>query len=75
MKKNFKHCFTNAHCCDDCPNCQIDEIDNKYGYGIADDMGLKKIDCKKCQYNTNRCEDCLFQNCKECPEYDNAKHT
>ena len=33
------------------------------------DMGLEKVSCKQCRYDTGRCEDCLFVNSKDCPEY------
>lgn len=69
IKTKTKKCFVNAHCSCDCPNFQIDTANEKYGYGIADDMGLEEINCKHCYYNSGRCEDCLFENSKECPEY------
>ena len=61
-----KKCFTNYHCSYDCPNIEIDICDDKYGYGIADDMGLKRIKCSECGYNTGECEDCLFYENIEC---------
>lgn len=64
-----KQCFTNVHCSYDCPNFQIDMVNERYGYGIANDMGLKKISCKDCRYNSGRCADCLFEHSKKCPEY------
>jgi len=58
-----KKCFFNAHCCtSDCPNIQFDIADQRYGYGIAEDMGLKRISCKECYYYTCKCENCLFFN-------------
>ena len=69
IKTKTKSCFVNAHCSYDCPNFQIDIPNEKYGYGIADDMGLEKVSCKQCRYDTGRCEDCLFVNSKDCPEY------
>lgn len=66
-----KQCFVNYHCSIDCPNFQIDLIDDRYGFGIADDMGLEKISCKQCCYNSGKCEDCLFAKTKDCPENNN----
>lgn len=68
MQKNMKKkCFTNSHCCMDCPNTAIEAIDDRYGYGIAGDMGFEKIKCKDCIYETGECSDCLFYGDKECP--------
>lgn len=64
-----KPCFVNLHCSSDCPNAEYEMADDRYGYGTADDMGLERISCKQCRYNTCRCEDCLFEHSKECPEY------
>ena len=69
INMRFRKCFVTIHCSYDCPNSQIDAANDRYGYGIADDMGIKKINCKDCHYNSGRCEDCLFENSKECPEY------
>lgn len=65
----YRECFVNAHCAYDCPNFQIDIANERYGYGIADDMGLEKVSCKDCRYHSGKCEDCLFEHSKECPEY------
>lgn len=62
--RNHKQCFVNAHCSIDCPNFQFDIADERYGYGIAEDMGLERISCKECFYNTGKSDDCLFF--KEC---------
>ena len=68
-RKNRKPCFTCDKCCTmDCPNIQYDAVDERWGYGIADDCGLERIDCKDCAYNSGLCVDCMFQNDKECPE-------
>ena len=64
-----KQCFVNLHCSSDCPNAEYEMADDKYGFEIADDMGLEQISCKQCRYNTGRCEDCLLEHSKECPEY------
>ena len=64
-----KQCFVNYHCSSDCPNAEYEMANDRYGFGIADDMGLEKISCKQCRYNTGRCEDCLFIHSKDCPEY------
>ena len=64
-----RQCFENAHCSYDCPNFQIDIANERYGYGIADDMRFEKVNCKDCHYNSGRCDDCLFEHSKECPEY------
>ncbi len=68
-----KRCFVNYHCSLDCPNTEYETADDRYGFGIADDMGLEKVSCKQCCYNTGRCEDCLFEHSKECPEYKESK--
>ena len=65
---NHKQCFVNAHCSIDCPNFQFDIANERYGYGIAEDMGLERISCKECYYNTGECDDCLFFNGTECAE-------
>ena len=68
--RNHKQCFVNAHCSIDCPNFQFDIANERYGYGIAEDMGLERISCKECYYNTTgKCDDCLFFNDPECAEY------
>ena len=46
---------------------QIDIANDRYGYGVADDMGLKKISCKHCPYNSGKCNDCIFEHSIECP--------
>ena len=66
---NYRQCFVNAHCSYGCPNFQIDTVNERYGYGIADDMGLEKVSCKDCCYNSGKCDDCLFEHSKECLEY------
>ena len=63
--------FCNYHCStSDCPDIQCDMADNKWGYGIAEDMGLERIDCKDCAYNDKHCtcEDCYFKDSSDCPE-------
>ena len=64
-----RQCFLNAHCSYDCPNFQIDIANERYGYGIADDMGLEEVNCKDCHYQSGECSDCYFEHSKECPEY------
>lgn len=64
--------FCNNHCCsNDCPNIQYEYVENKYGYGIADDIGLERISCKKCNYNVKNCtcEDCLFLGSNNCKNF------
>ena len=41
-----------------------------FGYGIAEDMGLERIECRDCLYADKRCtcEDCYFMGSEECPE-------
>lgn len=56
-----KQCFVNYHCSSDCPNAEYEMADDRYGFGIADDMGLEKVSCKQCRYDTGRCEDCLLE--------------
>lgn len=62
-------CFT-CHKCgtSNCPSIEYDMADQRFGYGIADDMGLEKIQCKDCYYMTGKCEDCLFYESPECEE-------
>ena len=66
---NHKQCFVNAYCSINCPNSQIDMADERYGYGIARDMGLEKISCKVCRYNTGKCDDCLLFDGLKCTRY------
>lgn len=64
--------FCNVHCStSDCPNIQCDMADEKWGYGISDDIGLNRIECKDCHYNFKHCtcDDCYFQGGKDCPKY------
>ena len=68
-----KKCFVNFHCSYDCPNFTIDIANNRYGYGIAEDMGFKRIRCKECYYNTGKCEDCLFFNGSECAKMEETE--
>lgn len=56
--------FCNYHCItNDCPNIQVDTIDELYGYGIASDMGIERISCKRCEWNDRNCtcRDCYFR--------------
>ena len=69
VEMKCKQCFVNYHCSSDCPNAEYETADSRYGFGIADDMGLEKVSCKECRYNTGRCEDCLFEHGKDGPEY------
>lgn len=62
-----KSCFTNAHCCFECPNFQCDEFEERFDLP-ASEVGLERIKCKDCYLNSGECEDCLFQHSKECPE-------
>lgn len=65
-----KDCFTSAACYDSrCPNIEYEMADNRWGYGIAEDMGLEKIKCKDCVYHTGECKDCTFFNTEYCCEY------
>ena len=64
-----RQCFLNAHCSYDCLNFQIDIANERYGYGIADDMGLEEVNWKDCHYQSGECSDCYFEHSKECPEY------
>lgn len=73
MPKRNK-CFVNAHCCYDCPDFQRQAADEKYGVGIADDMGFNEIKCKDCYLNTGECKDCLLENSPECPKYGRDKN-
>ena len=63
--------FCNYHCCtDDCPNIQRDIADERWGCGIADDMGLPEVDCKDCAFQDKfcGCDDCYFNGGKDCPK-------
>ncbi len=62
--------FTNYHCCcEDCPNILSELADDRWGYGIADDMGLHKIPCSDCNYSKcNTCADCYLGGSPECPK-------
>lgn len=68
-----KHCknYTGVACVDgSCPNAQYESADERYGYGIAEDMGLEKVKCKDC-WRYKGCEDC-YHNTPEagrtCPD-------
>lgn len=64
-----KTCFCAASCIDgSCPNAQYEAAEEKWGGGIAEDMGLERISCIKCGWNTRKCEDCIFQNSEYCQE-------
>lgn len=68
MSKMRRKCFVNGHCCFDCPNFEIQMVDERYGYGIAEDMGLEEIKCKDCHYNSGKCKDCLLEYSTDCPK-------
>ncbi len=72
--KNNKSCFCSFACVDGhrCPNAQIEAVNDKYGYGIADDIGLEPVPCSKCRYNSGQCSDCIFQNTDYCSDCDNG---
>lgn len=64
-------CFCNYHCStNDCPNIQGDIATERYGDGIAEDMGLYRVECKDCIYSDKRCtcDDCYFKGSAECPK-------
>lgn len=64
--------FCNYHCStNDCPNIQYEAVENNYGYGIADDIGLERVTCKNCNYNTKycTCEDCFFLGSDKCKNF------
>ena len=68
-KKKHKECFTCAWCCTTrCPNIEYDTADERFGYGIADDIGLKRVTCSKCFLNSYQCKDCYLENTEDCPE-------
>jgi len=63
--------FCNYHCTtNDCPNIQSDIAVERYGDGIAEDMGFYRVKCKDCIYNDKRCtcDDCYFKGGEECLE-------
>ncbi len=67
MKK--KSCFCHSCCVDgSCPNAQIESMDDKYGYGIAEDVGMKKIKCSECIYFSDDCKDCIFEETDYCSQ-------
>lgn len=63
----YKKCFVNGHCCYDCPNFEISTVEERYGVGIAEDMGLEEVECKDCYYNSGECKDCFLKNTPDCP--------
>lgn len=64
-----KKCFCADQCFNgECPNAQYEAADERWGYGIADDMGLGKIKCMQCIYNTGKCEDCSFEDTEYCKQ-------
>lgn len=69
IKKHYKDCFVNGHCAYDCPNNAVDYINDKYGFGIADDMEFREIKCSDCRYESGECEDCLFALTEHCPSF------
>ena len=70
MSKNkHQECFVNAHCCYSCPNFDIQAVEERYGYGIAEDMGLEEVKCKDCRYESGECKDCLLEHSPDCPKY------
>ena len=67
MGRKKMSCFCATECIDGyCPNVQYDAADDKWGAGIADDIGLEKTSCGQCAYNTGRCVDCTFVNTNRC---------
>lgn len=69
MKRMHKECFTAVQCTDGrCPNAEIDMCDERYGFGIAEDIGLHETYCSRCMYNTGQCKDCLFIDNEICEE-------
>lgn len=62
-----KPCFTNSHCCFECPNVAIDEFEEKYDLP-ASEIGLERTTCKECYLNTGECKDCYFQDTPNCSE-------
>lgn len=68
-KSKRQECFVNGHCCYDCPNFEIQTVEERYGAGIADDIGLEEVECKNCYYNSGECKDCLLKNSPDCPKY------
>lgn len=68
-KSKRQKCFVNGHCCYDCSNFEIQTVAERYGYGIAEDMGLEEVECKDCFYNSGECKDCLLKNSPDCPKY------
>lgn len=59
--------FSNIACINgNCPNAEYEAVNEKYGFGIADDMGLETVTCSKCYYNTGNCKDCMFEGTEDC---------
>ena len=64
--------YANHHCITDCPNIQVDMCDDKWGYGVADDIGLHRVRCKDCDYvRIIDCDACMFQGSILCPDLQN----
>ena len=62
--------FCNWHCSTmDCPNVQYSYVFNAMPYDPGD-VGMTRIKCKDCKYNNDHCtcDDCYFQDTKECPK-------
>lgn len=74
-KKHYKDCFVNGHCGYDCPNNAVFYIDDKYGFGIAEDIGFREIKCSECYYESGECKDCLFSNTEHCPNRNSPKNS
>lgn len=52
-KKDYeahKECFTNGHCCYDCPNFACDEIEERFDIP-CEDAGYSRIRCEDCSLN------------------------
>lgn len=69
--KKFKDCFANAHCISsDCSNIEYEMCEDKFGGGIAEDMGIFRIPCSKCDwYKVTGCEHCMFDCSDYCPKF------
>lgn len=64
----MKECFTCVKTAGGCPNDDIERYDQRYGDGLAEDLGYERVRCRECGYHTGRCCDCLFEGSDVCPE-------
>lgn len=71
INKENRECFVNGHCCYDCPNFQVDLFEDKYDLP-ASEIGLERVKCSDCHYQTYDCKDCYFENTDNCRRCNNG---